>query len=306
MLCDPNAPENTVADPQNPQIVYRYEPGIVIERSVDAGQTWQAVYSLVPPSEAEQAFYTRQGTNGIYDPGPLDALVDPASGNVLFAMGYEGVLVYRTGEDLWTWTPTGEFSRVELGWLDTGDKMLSLLLGEMALAALFGALSASMLGPRVRRSWPRVLIISIAWLAWGLGAFLFPPALTYAGYGSALVSISLLAAAVLILPLGIDAAIGIWREAPKSLLFYGLAAVANAILFFLPFLIWVTDLLPLYTLALYLALALGTAALLVEYLRVRRLPAQSGEAGGDSRRTALAIYVVILTALSLLRFTVFA
>jgi hypothetical protein len=303
--CDQNATGNTVADPQRPELAYRFVPGVSIERSVDAGQTWQEIFSLIPPAEAEQAFYTRRGYNGIYHPGPQDALVDPSSGNVLFAMGYEGLLLYQPEQDLWVWAPAGEFSRVELGWLDYGDQMLSLLLGELLLAALFGVLSASTLAPRVRRSWPRVLFLSIAWLLWGVTAFLFPPALTYSGYGSGLVSVSILAAAVIILPLGIDAALGIGRGAPRQFLFYALAALANAVLFFIPFLLWVSNVLPLYTLAFYLALTLGTAALLVEYRRANRTLTESGEAGRDMRLYALAIYVILLVALGLLRATLF-
>jgi hypothetical protein len=304
--CTRDASGKTAADPRNPEIVYRYEPGGAIERSSDGGKTWQEVYSLVPASEAEQAFYTRRGYNGFYNPGPLDALVDPGSGNILFAMGYEGLLLYRLTEGRWEWAPVGPFNRVELGWRDYGDQMLSLIMGEMMLAVLFGVLSASMLAPRVRRSSPRVFFISLGWLLWGLAAFLFPPALTYSGYGSALVSLSILAAAAIILPLGIDAAFGIRREAPGSLPFFGLAALLNAVLFFFPFLLWVTDILPLYTLAFYLALVLGTAALLVEYRRARKFPAQPGEAGPDRRRAALAIYVLVLIALSWLRFVLFS
>jgi hypothetical protein len=304
--CAQNVAGNTVVDPQRPGIVYRFEPGEAIERSVDGGQTWRQSYSLIPPSEAEQAFYIRRGYNGIYDPGPLDALVDPNSGNALFAMGYEGVLVYQSDQDTWIWAPAGSFNRVELGWLDYGDQMLSLLLGEMLLGALFGVLSASTLAPRARRSWPRVLIISIAWLLWSLPAFLFPPALTYAGYGSGLVAISILAAAALILPLGIDAALGIGRESPRSFVFYGMVVLVNTVLFFFPFLLWVTNLLPLYTLALYLALALGTAALWVQYRRASRIPDQAIEADPDRRRTALVIYVVILIVLSLVRAWLFS
>jgi hypothetical protein len=110
---------------------------------------------------------------------------------------------------------------------------------------------------------------------------------------------------VLVLPLGIDAALGIGRGAPRQFLFYALAALANAVLFFIPFLLWVSNVLPLYTLAFYLALTLGTAALLVEYRRASRTLTESGEAGRDMRLYALAIYVILLVALGLLRATLF-
>jgi hypothetical protein len=301
VTCDRNADGNTVSDPNQPRIVYRYEPRESIERSTNGGDTWRPLYSLSPPSEAEQAFYARRGYNGFYEPGPLDALVDPASGNVLFAMGYEGVLLFRPAEERWEWVAVGNYSHVELGWLDYGDQLLSLVMGEILLAFGFGALSAILLAPRARRSWPRVILASIGWLLWGLAAFLFPPALTYSGYGSALVSMSILAAAVLIVPLGIEAAIGIWQEAPRSFPFYGLVLLANTILFLVPFLLWVTDLIPLYTVALYLALTLGAAALLVEYRQASRVPAKGEDVGPDRRRVGIVIFALILVGLSLVR-----
>jgi hypothetical protein len=111
------SPRNPITDPNRPQIMYRYRQEDIIERSEDGGQTWRAEFRLQPLSEGERqtysqghkpGSYTGDNTTSVFPPRPLDALFDPASGNALFAMGHQGVLV-RSAAGPWWWATLGRY-----------------------------------------------------------------------------------------------------------------------------------------------------------------------------------------------------
>lgn len=93
-------------------IRYRFDPGKSIEKSTDGGGRWVQVYDLAyvqwePVSENEP------GRTVVVQPGPLDAMIDPSSGNVLLAMGHAGVLLgLPTGE--WRWVAVGAYANAEM------------------------------------------------------------------------------------------------------------------------------------------------------------------------------------------------
>jgi hypothetical protein len=111
------APRNPITDPNRPQIMYRYHQEDVIERSEDGGQTWHGEFWLQQVSEGERqtyaqghkpSSYTGDNTTSVFPPRPLDALFDPASGDALFAMGHQGVLV-RSADGSWWWATLGRY-----------------------------------------------------------------------------------------------------------------------------------------------------------------------------------------------------
>ena len=94
--------------PPDGMVRYRFNPGETIEVSVNKGQSWQVAYDLTsiqwepdsPPDEEREV---------IVRPGPLDAMIDPYSGNLLLAMGHAGVLLgLPSGE--WQWVKAGRYA----------------------------------------------------------------------------------------------------------------------------------------------------------------------------------------------------
>jgi WD40 repeat protein len=107
--CSPNKtlPKELWVTPDG-QVRYRFNPGESVEISTDQGQSWVMAYDLtnfnwepVTPPEADREV--------IIQPGPLDAMIDPRSGNLLLAMGHAGILVgLPNGE--WRWVSAGSYS----------------------------------------------------------------------------------------------------------------------------------------------------------------------------------------------------
>ena len=92
-------------------------------------------------TEPERIYYlkSRQGTP-LIDPGPFDAAADPATGNMLFAMGQQGVLVH-TAQGQWLWSKGGAYQRPENF---PSTDALALLIGGMAFLAVGAALLAAL------------------------------------------------------------------------------------------------------------------------------------------------------------------
>jgi hypothetical protein len=104
--------------------VYRFQPDNWIEHSEDGGRSWTRELTLGAAAEASKPKTQPGGIQGIFEaglallqqknasfaPGPLGGMVDPASGNAIFSMGMEGVLV-RDVEGHYRWVPVGSFQR---------------------------------------------------------------------------------------------------------------------------------------------------------------------------------------------------
>ena len=53
------------------------------------------------------------GTDVVVQPGPLDAMIHPASGNLLLAMGHAGILL-RLPAGEWQWVEAGRYYHGDL------------------------------------------------------------------------------------------------------------------------------------------------------------------------------------------------
>jgi hypothetical protein len=91
---------------------YRFEAGKTIEFSDDQGMSWQQVYDLsnVPWEPVGSPEPNREV---IVQPGPLDAMIDHHSGNLLLAMGHAGILV-RLPSGEWHWVSVGQYVYSEI------------------------------------------------------------------------------------------------------------------------------------------------------------------------------------------------
>ena len=79
-----------IDDPHDPLVKYRFEPQVSIERSSDGGRTWQQELDL-SGTEARAVYYLQSSISyNKFVAGPLDAVFDPSTGNLIVAMGFEG------------------------------------------------------------------------------------------------------------------------------------------------------------------------------------------------------------------------
>jgi hypothetical protein len=233
---------------------YRVTLHSSLERSLDGGLSWQAVALGGRVSEAEETYVrkTRSG-NLTFETAPLDALLDPVSGNLLLAMGQEGVLVVR---------PDGSSQAVAVGKYVPESLQaagltgyLTLLGGELCLAGLVGLTWLGTAALRERgRAWRMVIILS--WLALlGNGVALFPD-IAASAYTGVVSILGLLLSAGFTLALLVGAAVtrraGALRWLPAALL---VAALVG-----LPYGLWGWGFLGFYWLAALLAAGVALAA----------------------------------------------
>lgn len=241
-------------------VVYRFVPGSRIERSVDGGRTWAVEFSL-RGAEARAAYVerTRGGTTG--SAGPHSAVFDPTTGNLVAAMGLEGVLVRKgaavvASGDLWQWAPVGSYAFEPVTPVAAVTQVLAL---ECWLAASVGLLVVAFWVWRMFPWYVRGVIAVWAVLC-EVALLVLRPALmtgyaTMVGWGATLA----LSAGSLVL--AIVAVIWLWRRgAPggwRSLLWApGLGAIA-ALLFLTPLMFWAVGAMPRYSVAAFVAAAVA-------------------------------------------------
>lgn len=250
------------------QTYYRFDTG-VIQQSLDAGATWQPAYRPPAFPEAEQAYLekTASATRGRLL-SPAAAVYHPQSGNVLFAMGIEGVLI-RLPDGQWRWAAVGPFFHRAL---EQGGRQayFTLLQGELLLSlaaalAVFSTLAFRLLPLR----WYRSAKLALAWGLFALSALLAPPAITNGAYADLLAYFAVLAAALWGFLSALADAIALARRAPGLLARIALFSLGALPAFFLPYALWAFTLLPHYRLATLLAAIL---LFLIVLLARRRLP----------------------------------
>jgi hypothetical protein len=254
--------------PTDPNIQYRLASEEPIERSSDGGQTWAVDLHLRPESEAMSAYYLlRNNGHADYSPGPLDAVFDPQSGNLILAMGHSGVLV-RYEDGSYNYVPVGIHQHVEPS---TSQVFFTLLQGESLMAALLGGLVVMFLLLRRRKFSLRHVLACISALGWIFIALLLPPALTYY-YGQLIVMLVLFVAAILLLPLTIEAFIHAGIQSRRLFSRYLLIFGVSIILFLLPFLAWGVNVIPNYRLAQLFAVAFVAAWVYWQYHAIKQMP----------------------------------
>jgi hypothetical protein len=242
---------NACFSPQNdapiqvslPDAQLRSFAGSRVEISRDGGSTWQTEYKLTNAREALYAYYEKNASgNPVFRPGPLDALYDPASGNVLFAMGRQGVLV-RNPDAIYNWVSAGNYRPLDLS---NPDAFLTVLGGEMALSGGFMLLLLATWALAIQKPrWPLKVFIIGAWLVWGINAFIFSPARA-TGYGIQMSLLALLVMIAMAIPVGIYGIIIFLRQSARRVI---LMAVGSGLVFLLPYILWYINAIPYYVIA---------------------------------------------------------
>jgi hypothetical protein len=243
-----------IQDPADPSIQYRSNPGESVERSTDGGQSWLVDYEIRPSEQAEHAYSikTNGGNAAVFAP-PLDAYYDPASGNLILAMGFTGALV-RQADGTYTSVAVGKFAPERPAF---GQMLFTVLSGEMILALIFGGLGIATVNLPEKKHWLRMTALVLGWLTWGATCLIFPPALQEGAYSYVFPQAGMLVAGLLALVLAVEALIRQGMRSAGLALRLGLLWLASAVLFFLPFLLWLVNILPNYTLALGFGVLLG-------------------------------------------------
>jgi hypothetical protein len=261
-------PKEVVA-PANPRLRFQFTTEGLVERSDDGGQTWQREYAVVPLSQAQSAYAEHAWNAAIVKTGPLNALVDDVTGNLIMAVGHEGVLV-RTPDGAWHRAAVGPYRVIDL---HGTDKVVSLLAGEVLLALVLIALASGTMGPDVflaRRS--RNLLrfaLLLGWLAW-LGTLAIAPPALASGYMKQMPIFGVIVAAAFAVPVSIRKLLAAFRlNAKVGWLTIGLSAL-TALLFLVPFVVWTQNGIPHYSTAVAYAVVLVAVMCFVGQRYLRR------------------------------------
>ena len=141
---------------QTPQGLYRFTQQN-IQLSVNNGQTWVQEIAF-RGEEPRYAYYDRFRPEGYgARPGVFDALYDEASGNLVVAMGQDGILA-RTPDGTWHWITVGPYYRETFDHL---GPILLLLSVEIAIGLAIAVLLSysGLILKTSRRRWIFITIL---------------------------------------------------------------------------------------------------------------------------------------------------
>lgn len=245
---------------------YRIASRTLVEISTDGGASWKAEPLRANVTEAEWQYLRMAGTSSpILEQGILATVLDPATGNLVLALGHQGVLV-RAPSGTYTWVDVGQYRHRSLA--RAGFEGFAALL---MLPFLFSLL-VSFLAMRVwalKRDHTRwqVFFTVLAWILLILfGLSIIPGVIPYQSLASTISGILFAVTALYLLSMDIiaytrmDAEVRWWaRLIPRALLI-GLVS-------FLFFVAWYLNWIPSYLLAAFLSLAWVIFA--ISYLSAR-------------------------------------
>lgn len=272
-----------LSDPADAQVIYRFNPGTWIERSVDGGQTWkrEIVFRGV---EARFAYYkeSREETWAAR-PGPLDAAIHEPTGHVIAAMGHEGLLVRISGDD-WRWISINGYYREDINQV---SQILEFLLFEFLLGLALAVMLLGTLALMAQK--PKWAVFALAIIGWGLWGFavIMSPAVSMTSYLSVVTVIAMAATGVFSFGWGIFGIVRAIRFSPRVLIPAGITAIIAALLFLLPYVLWTMGSIPQYSMAVVFAFLLSVTTLFTGGWNVRRSLADAGTDTAGARGTVL-------------------
>ena len=261
---------------------YRFDPGTAIY-SYDEELIEQLEFDLTQVGHDVRASY-HEGRSGfllcpaaVSYTGPLDAVIDDSSGNLILAMGHNGILL-QTNKGQWLWADVGGYHYVEL----TQINLLPLLEPELFLGLMLLGLFLATLIYLIdsKKTFLIALSLGLGWLLWCVLTRFF------------------MFSHIAILTIIIVLSLNTWvihrvRTSEKITRPVSLAmltgALVAALLFLLPYVLWVRGTMPNHTSASVFAFILSTAALMTTHQYIlRRYMEKKKKAGeedeGDSGR----------------------
>jgi hypothetical protein len=255
-----------MTDPNNPDTVYRFAPGVSIEKSNDAGQTWRTEVDLTW-EQARILHHDRKYSSsyGSLTPGPIDAVIHSDTGNIIVAMGQQGILL-GSPDGNWEWVGVGRYFRDQPS---NVDDIVSLLNTEFWLSFILVLLTIGSFFWRTRKqnfrkfgTWLRILLLAIIWATWMFSAIYMAPAThNNFGYTWAFILPPIWFVALLGAPLSIEGLLHIYHISRHGLVVIVVTALSTALLYLLPYLIWSVGGIPRYNTASVFAVILILATL---------------------------------------------
>lgn len=263
--------EGQITYPDDPKHILRYTLGGPIEKTLDGGNTWRELDIPRRPSQAELAEFLRTAPGLVsYSRGPLHAAIDPVSGNVIFAMGQEGVFTLLA-DGRWATPDVGEYGISNFRQLNTVSNVLALIKGEIIVAVAFGILVFSTTTLWLKRPWPVILILIGGWLLFTASVIVFPPALSYRIYYAGIFQLALYGLAGAMIFIGFTVTLtDFFKWSRKHFGTTAILSFLGATLFLAPFILWTTDTIPSYSSALTLGYIMGISALILSSIITRR------------------------------------
>jgi hypothetical protein len=234
-----------------------------VARSVD-GQTWETVYSAKELSEPEHTYKLKTVSgNPYFIPGPLDAIVDPRSGNLVVAMGMEGALIVPPTGQI-TWVEVGNYRHASLKKAGVSGYE-TLLSWEIWWASAGGLLWLATALLRLRGSIWQIVVTVLGWSILGVSLMTLTPSFATGieSVGGLLLLLLLPFLNLLGLAIALTAIVRARNHSIESILARVATALLLAPVFFLPFLAWGLELVPDYSTAQQLAAFLVLVAVAV-------------------------------------------
>lgn len=280
-------PGNHVEAMGNGPVQYRWQPAQMIERSIDGGQHWTTEFDLYQlRQEVREAYRPSSsftwsvGTDT--SPGPRSGLIDPNTGNVVLAMGWDGVLL-RDNTGKWFWVSVGEYHLDELSSIGQVTNILFFELWE-AVALIIPVLTTS--AGYIRQSAVHVVrwvILAVGWIGWAAIALVVLPAFHH---DEDFITIGLISLPLLLLGslLSVGAMWDFLRNFRRWLLPVLGTGSAVAVLYLVPIILWTQGTIPRYTTARDVALLLTAAALIVGRAYLSPILRMTPPVLGDQKR----------------------
>jgi hypothetical protein len=255
-------PIQSIVDPNNNDIHYRFNTGKSIERSTDGGKTWATEFVLRPQSEAVEAHYTRGVRRGYEHTIPFDAEFDPQTGNLIMTMKFDGMLV-RSMDGEYHWVPVHNYSHQEINFFI----IIALLIpGDVALAFFIGILSMRSFCWKDLKWFRKAFLILFFILILFTGIFI-QPARTFSDYGVPFILFILFVEGIIALIL-LKKTIMTVRN-PNNVIIFGLTA---GILHLFPMFLWGYNIIPKYQLAFGIGVALSIGWTVFLHVQAAKMP----------------------------------
>lgn len=282
-----DASSNLLVDPNNEDTQYRWQAKDKIEESLDGGETWRTIHNLRELKQDVRLEYNHRDQNRVYsnftrlyEPSPISGWLHEETGNLLFAMSQDGILL-RTPENEWHWIELGNYRLAEIRGFDriTGILFFELWLAG-ALVFLIVTSSAAYIHRFQRRGYGILLMVSwIAWIVFNIMTLddrlakalsvSSPDMILIDDYSIAVPSF--LALIFLAIPLSLAAIWDIGRNFRPIIKHLLIAAPIPAVLYLLPFLLWSQGTIPPYATAFAFAMGLALIGTIAAWMYLRRV-----------------------------------
>lgn len=256
----------------------RWTPDDYIEVSSDDGKTWAVENDLHELDHQIRDIYIKYRRKHFehiisIKSTPINAYYDEQSGNVVFAMGHNGVLV-RKPDATYTWVTVGEYGLDSLSTKFQYASYALFLELWLALATIFLVVTTSTIYIRQKTVSTLRKLIIISWIGY-VAILLIHPFERVSDITATDVEyshfISFWMLIIFGIPLSIGATWDILRNFRSVVIPIALAGIGNGALFLFPFILWTQGRIPRYVTAYAFAVFLTLLGLYATRIYLKRI-----------------------------------